>query len=145
MERFWYFSSIILCIIVSIFYIYYKQYIIHKPILFANKGYKELLLAKCQALKNKYHPTFWCYEARCQTVVGTVFKPIPSTNSYSKEVLQLQDGGQVGLDWVYNDGNKIYKNEAERPTVIYLPGITGDSESSYFFNFVKEATALGYR
>lgn len=137
--------SIILSIIVSIFYIYYKQNVIQKPIVFANTKFKELLLAKCPILKTEYHPPFWCYEGNCQTIAADLFMEKNTRNFYSREILQLKDGGQVGLDWVYNTGNEMYKDENERPVVIYLPGLTGSSESYYFCNFVKAATVLGYR
>lgn len=45
----------------------------------------------------------------------------------SRETLKTKDNGQVSLDWVFNDeNNKLYPDAETRPTVVVLPGITGN-------------------
>ena len=45
----------------------------------------------------------------------------------SRELLQTADGGQLAIDWVHNDDSP-HSHEV-RPTVLILPGLTGNSIS----------------
>jgi len=44
----------------------------------------------------------------------------------TRETLETPDGGIVCLDWFDNDTSTIYKDAASRPTVLVLPGLTGE-------------------
>ena len=44
-----------------------------------------------------------------------------------RETLETPDGGIVCLDWFDNDTSTVYKDAASRPTVLVLPGLTGES------------------
>ena len=55
--------------------------------------------------------------------------------------MKLKDGGTVCLDW-YDSGDK----DPQKPTVLFLPGLTGDSQTAYVKTFVNEArTTLNAR
>ena len=45
----------------------------------------------------------------------------------TRETLETPDGGIVCLDWFDNDNSTVYKDAASRPTVLVLPGLTGES------------------
>lgn len=59
-----------------------------------------------------------------------------------REVLEMKDGGIVSLDWLesYNQDYKDY-----RPVVIFLPGLTGHSQTEYVKSLVPIAVKLGCR
>lgn len=54
----------------------------------------------------------------------------------------MKDGGIVSLDWLdsYNQDCKDY-----RPIVIFLPGLTGHSQTEYVKSLVPIAIKLGCR
>jgi len=48
-------------------------------------------------------------------------------------MLTLSDGGEVALDWVYNDSSTMPSER--RPTVIILPGLVGESTRFFTLSF----------
>lgn len=60
--------------------------------------------------------------------------PVPRS-----EAIRTPDGGQLILDWA-DDGST-----AECPTVLLLPGLTGNSQAAYMLQLVREACGAGYR
>ncbi len=55
------------------------------------------------------------------------------------------DGGQISLDWVDNQASATYPESSTRPTVLILPGLTGNSQQSYVLHAIRQATRHGYR
>ena len=49
--------------------------------------------------------------------------------------MKLSDGGEVCLDWIDNG----HKDGDKEPIVLFLPGLTGDSQSEYIKSFVNVA------
>lgn len=68
--------------------------------------------------------------------------PLPSSRS---ELIRTVDGGQISLDWVDNQASVNYPESSTRPTVLILPGITGNSRQSYVLHAVRQAARHGYR
>lgn len=61
------------------------------------------------------------------------------------ERIRTADGGQISLDWEDNDSSAAYPRASTRPTVLILPGLTGNSSQSYVLHAVRQAVAHGYR
>ena len=61
------------------------------------------------------------------------------------EALRTADGGRISLDWVDNVSSEAYPSSATRPTVLILPGLTGNSQQLYVYHVVSQATRRGYR
>ncbi|XP_050424499.1 phospholipase ABHD3-like isoform X2 [Adelges cooleyi] len=70
----------------------------------------------------------WCFEARFHSVLASFIRSlvVPSVQ-YEREILNLKDGGQVALDWLEPSKN----SNAEYNTILFLPGLTGDSDCEY--------------
>lgn len=69
-----------------------------------------------------------------------LFIPLP----YS-ELIRTADGGQISLDWVDNEVSPTYPESSTRPTVLILPGLTGNSQEWYVRHAISQATRHGYR
>lgn len=60
-----------------------------------------VLLKRCQKLKEAFQPTFWASNCHVQTILSLL---LPNDKvEFSREYLQMNDKGVVGLDWVVVD------------------------------------------
>lgn len=120
---------------IALFIGYYLTCVVRKPqIVSKPKSYISLLIKQsCPFVNQFYWPTFWCFEGRTQTVVGSILKTHPSVN-YHREVLYAPDGGMLSLDWVNTD------HSSTPLTLLILPGLTGTSDHHYIRHFVLQAT-----
>lgn len=51
-----------------------------------------------------------------------------------RETLEVPDGGIVCLDWFDNE-DSCYADPQTRPTVLILPGLTGDNENTFSIEY----------
>ena len=57
-----------------------------------------------------------------------------------RQVLKLKDGGEVGLDWLDDPTDKrVADADYDGPIVLFLPGLTGHSQSEYIKSFINVA------
>lgn len=60
----------------------------------------------------------------------------------------MPDGGQVSLDW-YTDpmsrSNAGGSGRADQPIAVFIPGLTGDSQTEYIKSLIPHAQSCGYR
>lgn len=61
------------------------------------------------------------------------------------ELIRTPDGGQISLDWVDNEASATHPESSTRPTVLILPGLTGNSQQWYVLQAISQATRHGYR
>ena len=64
-----------------------------------------------------------------------------------REVFDLSDGGQLGLDWFpcpNADGSKGDKETSTKPLLVIVPGFTGDSTVLYSVSIIRAAHTNGY-
>lgn len=50
---------------------------------------------------------------------------------WSREILELIDGGEIALDWLINPMDKLTNNKSQRHIIFMIPGINGDSSCFY--------------
>ncbi|XP_038665135.1 phospholipase ABHD3 isoform X2 [Scyliorhinus canicula] len=104
----------------------------------------QFLQRYCPVVTETYYPTFWCWEARVQTLLRPFITTKPYVE-YRNELIKTADGGHISLDWSDSDDNALYPISTTRPTVLILPGLTGTSKESYILHMVKQSEILGYR
>ncbi|XP_014239389.1 phospholipase ABHD3 [Cimex lectularius] len=123
--------------------LYYLFEVVKKPRLACSDGnFKNFLENKVPLLQEKFWPTFWCVEARAQTLMASFVRAtvIPHIN-YRREILTLKDGGEICLDWL----EPIENCPKNTPTVIILPGLTGASHADYVKGLVLAGKSVGIR
>lgn len=91
-------------------------------------------------LQSKFWPTFWCIESRAQTIFASVMREqlLPVLN-YRRELLTLDDGGEIALDWREDNC------EDDSPVILILPGLTGGSDAEYISCLMMAANNIGAR
>lgn len=104
--------------------------------------------------------TVFDYHGQLQTLVQFIFRNAlqaikatllrPWSVRFSREILFMEDGGSVGLDWVYFQAGILslsppVKLSNNSPVVILHHGLVGDSESEYICHLAEMLTASGYR
>uniref|UniRef100_A0A3Q4HNV2 Phospholipase ABHD3 n=1 Tax=Neolamprologus brichardi TaxID=32507 RepID=A0A3Q4HNV2_NEOBR len=115
-----------------------------RPALVCSEAFSAFLYKHCPVVAERFSPTPWCWGGRLQTLVFAVLKSRPPV-SYRNELIRTVDGGQISLDWLDNQASVTYPESSTRPTVLILPGITGNSQQSYVLHAISQATRHGYR
>ncbi|XP_015226973.1 PREDICTED: phospholipase ABHD3-like isoform X1 [Cyprinodon variegatus] len=114
------------------------------PVLICSEAFSAFLYKHCPVVSERFCPTPWCWGGRLQTLVCALLKSKP-TVFYRNELIRTVDGGQISLDWVDNHTSRTYPEAKTRPTVLILPGLTGNSQQAYVLHAVSQATRRGYR
>lgn len=123
---------------------YYLHYICKRPRLVAVGPFRQFLESHVPVVKTKFRPTFWCVGGRIQTIARVLLLSRPRP-SYRNEVISTEDGGQISLDWSDNEDSSHFPESSSRPTVLLLPGLTGNSQQTYILHLVQQARRDGYR
>ncbi|KAG9467531.1 hypothetical protein GDO78_014783 [Eleutherodactylus coqui] len=124
--------------------LYYWTRVSRRPRLVSSGPLRQFLESHCPVVMEKFCPTFWCPGGRLQTIVRVMLASRPHV-SYRNEVISTEDGGQISLDWMDNDESPHFPDSSSRPTIILLPGLTGNSQQSYILHLVRQADRDGYR
>lgn len=121
--------------------VYYLVEAVKRPLLACrpDSSWRTFLEKNLNILQERYWPTPWCYESRCQTILASVLRSRIPDIEYRREILQLKDGGEVCLDWL------DVGDDPDKPSIIILPGLTGSSQSEYIKSFILTAQEIGIR
>ncbi|KAM9354986.1 phospholipase ABHD3-like [Pholidichthys leucotaenia] len=114
------------------------------PALVCSEAFGAFLHKHVPVVAERFSPTPWCWGGRLQTLVCAFLKSRPRVD-YRNELIRTADGGQISLDWVDNQTSVRYPESSTRPTVLILPGITGNSRQTYVLHAISQATRHGYR
>uniref|UniRef100_A0A5S6Q3M1 AB hydrolase-1 domain-containing protein n=1 Tax=Trichuris muris TaxID=70415 RepID=A0A5S6Q3M1_TRIMR len=109
------------------------------PSLYVGEGkFKNVLSDHCPVLSGVYRPPRWCYNGTLQTVVGN-FGSTPPLLPYERDMLPLEDGGQLALDWF----PPLNVSTSLSRVVIIVPGLTGSTFENYVLRAVHLLLPLG--
>uniref|UniRef100_A0A673BZG9 Phospholipase ABHD3 n=1 Tax=Sphaeramia orbicularis TaxID=375764 RepID=A0A673BZG9_9TELE len=131
------------CLCLSSF-LNFSCFLSQTPALVCSETFYAFLNKHCPVVAERFSPTPWCWGGRLQTLVCALLKSRPPV-TYRNELIRTVDGGQISLDWVDNQTSVNYRESSTRPTVLILPGLTGNSQQSYVLHAIRQATSRGYR
>ncbi|KAI9300874.1 Alpha/Beta hydrolase protein [Cunninghamella echinulata] len=100
----------------------------------------EYILANCPSLdgsKTTYYPTPYLFNGHLQTGYASIYKEKSQHFTYEREILPLEDGGQVSLDWTITE-SKPKKDQDNTPILVVLHGLTGGSHESYVHGLLEK-------
>lgn len=111
--------------IVAILFTYYLLKVAKKPMLSYQKNPLNIkILEGVPALKKKYYPTPWLFNTHLQLISLGLIKGFAKPLIYDQsDVLTMEDGGHVSVDWLGLDLPE------DTPTMIVLHTISGDPQS----------------
>jgi predicted alpha/beta-fold hydrolase len=109
--------------------VYFRRAVQRPRLSYQHNPRNEALIRACSVLTEKYWPSFFFYTTHIATVAGTYFRSLPTIH-YRRDTLSMDDGGQVCLDWVLEDGDDADVAPL-KPTVIIFHGLNGGSSSVY--------------
>ncbi|XP_062981577.1 protein ABHD1 [Elgaria multicarinata webbii] len=125
---------------------YYWARVPKRPLLVACHPFHAFLEKYCPIVSETFYPTPWCFEGRLQTIIRVFVKSCPRV-SYHCEVLRTTDGGQLLLDWASDEEGRsgAHADPESCPIVLFLPGLTGNSQDTYILHMVRSIQQQGYR
>jgi predicted alpha/beta-fold hydrolase len=133
------FSDIAIALLVT-FISYYLLFVVRKPVLsYTKNAFNEKVIAATPSLNKPYFPTPWLFNTHVQLIVLGIIKGFSKPLEYDRsDVLTMEDGGNVSVDWVGLDLPE------ETPTMIVLHTISGNPQSMRgFVRYARET--LGWR
>jgi hypothetical protein len=119
---------ILICILIS--YVYYILIVVEEPtVVFSEENdFCKLIVSKISALNESFYPNPLMMNGHLATMLPTILRHAP-TFKFTRETLETPDGGEVSLDWFYD--NAIEKTNS-RAIIVILHGLTGGSHERFF-------------
>jgi len=120
--------------------LYYFTRVAKKPVLtYQATALNKSIVANTRALTKPYYATPWLFNTHFQLIVLGFIKGFAKPLKYEREdVLTMEDGGQVGVDWLGLDLPE------DTPTMLVLHTISGNPQSMRgFVRYVHKN--LGWR
>jgi len=116
--------------ILCAFVFYYKHYKCAKLTLrYADTKTNNFIVQNSRSFKNIYNPTPYLANGIFQTMFYVIYELFTSKYNkikYDRELIHLQDGGQISLDWVHNP-----TENKPKIVIVILPGLCGCKEEFY--------------
>lgn len=89
-----------------------------------------------KAINEGFRPVPWLWNTHAQTIATSMVRRTLDP-PYRRELYQLEDGGQVALDWLTTADSL----DPSAPVLLLLHGLTGGSQESYIQHFMYEVLA----
>jgi predicted alpha/beta-fold hydrolase len=90
------------------------------------------IVSMCPSLHVPFCPTWWAFNGHIQTALMCVWSgglKNLANSKWHREMVQMDDGGSVAVDWWLNGPNA---DDTETPIVFLVPGVVGSRENPYF-------------
>lgn len=95
------------------------------------------IINSIKAINDGFRPIPWLWNTHAQTIATSVIRKTLDP-PYRRELYQLEDGGQVALDWLTTSDSL----GPSTPILLLLHGLTGGSQESYIQHFMYEVLSV---
>lgn len=133
-------SMLFALIFAMIYYVYYILAIVEEPaVIFSeDNDFCKLIISKIPALNQSFFPNPLLPSGHLQTIVPTVLRGSPNF-PYTRETLDLNDGGAVALDWFVPNQDHVQSLTIEKAkaVIVILHGLTGGSHERFVVFDIK--------
>ncbi|CAG7834265.1 unnamed protein product [Allacma fusca] len=119
---------------------YYFYGVAQKPKVYtSNEKLEKFLRSHVTSVNQKFYPNAFIWEGRLQSIFGLKLR-LPNSHKlpYSREILRMKDGGEIGLDFL--EPENVDQNTL---VVFILPGLTSSSQTCYVKTLVLSITSKG--
>ena len=137
------------CILMSgifLYYVYYKFCMCAKLSLYYNiTDLTKFVIENTSELRTIYRPTPYLVNGNIQTFFSELYnRAINGKHGfvYNRELVKLEDGGQIALDWPLIE---IKGNPCNTPIIVIFPGLTGGYKNCYVGHIIKSAAERGFK
>ncbi|XP_067944259.1 phospholipase ABHD3-like [Watersipora subatra] len=131
--------------VIFVFAVYYKTKVSKVPKLVCKEGkFKNFLIKNVPEMQEKFSPLWLFFGSVPQTVIAAVIRSKPEILWDEVEDVDLPDQGQVHLNWLHMPKASTVERE-HKPIVLFLPGLTGNSNSNYICQFSQLIGDCDYR
>ncbi len=123
-----------------LFIAYYFITAVKKPsLIYQETPLNQTIIKNTKSLTKRYFPTPWLFNTHLQLIVLGFIKGFAKPLNYDRQdVLTMDDGGQVSVDWLGLDLPE------DTPTLLVLHTISGNPQSMRgFVRYIRES--LGWR
>lgn len=106
------------------------------------------LFENCKALQQPFCPSAWLENKHMQTVIPSILRKwFQHGVTFERELITVEDGEHIALDWAILDGVVTSKTRASdlqlKDIIMILPGMTASAES--FTSTCKVGIQHGFR
>lgn len=143
--------SVLVGLVVVLLVLYYLNYKLYKcaalTLVYSHSELNDFVAASVPEFKKKYSPTFYLLNGNLQTAFYGIRRKLINGKfgiEYERQLLKLDDGGQMALDWPIFENIETNPKSAT-PIIAILAGLTGGRHDIYVATMMKEAAKKGYK
>eukprot|EP00347_Sterkiella_histriomuscorum_P023338 403335026 len=97
------------------------------------------VLSRCSQHLNRYMPSLYLFPHGAFQALWNIYgaKDIHIPIQYERDVLTMDDGGSVSIDWAYPPEDLKNPNQNQTKVCMIFPGLSGSSDKGYIKSIVK--------
>lgn len=128
----------------TLYYYFFKQFKL--KLYYQHTELNDFICSNASSFQRIHRPTFYLFTGILQTIILELFKVTAKKDcgvKYERELVKLEDGGQLSVDWPQPPQN--FKLNDNTPLLVILSGMTGGRKDVYVAKIISDAFARNCR